>query len=157
METWWIHKPIVMGSSNPTVKMLRQFYQDGFRVIISLLDESEQTPICNVNKATAMGYIRHSIPVLDWSPPTLDQLSDFLDIVDWVNGQGKIIVHCQGGTGRTGTMAAAYWIKRGIPAEEAIRRMRQANERAIGTSSQEQILHQFAESLSFSPRGSGGE
>jgi len=44
MSFWWIDEPLVLGSRNPTTEQLEQLYQEGFRSIISLLDEGEQSP-----------------------------------------------------------------------------------------------------------------
>jgi len=37
-----------------------------------------------------------------------------------------MLVHCERGIGRTGTMAVAYWIARGLPVAEATARIRKA-------------------------------
>ena len=55
--------------------------------------------------------------------------------------KGKVLVHCQGGHGRTGTMAAAYWINKGLTAEQAITKMRQINPLAIETKEQKESLY----------------
>ena len=42
MSQWWIDKPKFLGSSNPTTDELKELSKQGFRTIVSLLDESEQ-------------------------------------------------------------------------------------------------------------------
>jgi protein-tyrosine phosphatase len=56
----------------------------------------------------------------------------------------RTIVHCQGGSGRTGTFAAAYWIARGRSASEAIAIVRRARPGAVETPEQEAVLEDFA-------------
>ena len=63
-----------------------------------------------------------------------------MDIVIKSLKKGKVLVHCQGGTGRTGTMAAAYWIKKGLSANEAIRKIRKSRPGAIEMPEQEESL-----------------
>ena len=56
------------------------------------------------------GWVRHAIPVRDFHAPSLAQLERFVALVRAAGPCTKVLVHCQGGSGRTGTMAAAYWI-----------------------------------------------
>ncbi len=47
------------------------------------------------------------------------------------------------GVGRTATMAAAYWIRRGFTAGEAIARLRQDHPPAVQTREQQDTLYVF--------------
>lgn len=49
----------------------------------------------------------------------------------------KVLLHCRGGLGRTGTIAAQLLIELGVPAEEAIARVREARPGAIENGEQE--------------------
>jgi protein-tyrosine phosphatase len=147
MSQWWIEEPILLGSSNPTDRELEDLYQVGFRTIISLLDEDEQSPYYNTKKMEKMGFKRYSIPVEDFAPPTLADFQKFLDIVSKSLKEGKVLVHCQGGLGRTGTMAAAYWIKKGLSAQEAIRKIQQSRHGAIESPEQKEALHRLEASI----------
>ncbi len=53
---------------------------------------------------------------------------------------GKVLVHCRGGQGRSGTIAAALLIAGGLPAQEAIDLVRADRPAAIETASQEAWL-----------------
>jgi protein-tyrosine phosphatase len=52
----------------------------------------------------------------------------------------KLLIHCMGGIGRTGTVAALLLIERGIPCGEAISLVRGARHGAIETQEQEIYL-----------------
>ena len=52
----------------------------------------------------------------------------------------KIFIHCRGGLGRTGTLAARLLMARGLTAEDAIREVRAARPGAIETEEQEEYL-----------------
>ena len=144
MDSWWIDEPHLLGSRNPPDNDLERLRRDGFRVLVSLLCEKQRAPRYDVARATALGYVRHNIPVRDFSPPTLDQLEQFMKLVDGLPPGTKMIVHCEGGTGRTGTFAAAYWITKGMTASEAIMHVRKARSHAVETPEQEAVLVEFA-------------
>jgi protein-tyrosine phosphatase len=147
MSRWWIDEPKLLGSSNPTNKELEDLYDEGFRTVISLLDEDEQSPYYDIRKMEAMGFKRYSIPVKDFAAPKLADFQEFLDTLDESMKEGKVLVHCQGGTGRTGTMAAAYWIKKGLSARKAIEKVRKSRPGAIEISEQEESLFELEASI----------
>jgi atypical dual specificity phosphatase len=155
MSSWWIDEPMVLGSSNPTTSQLKRLYQEGFRSIISLLDEMEQSPNYDTEEIGAMGFQRYSIPLRDFSVPMLEDFKSFLRAVHRALEQGKVLVHCQAGLGRTGTMAAAYWIGKGLSVNEAIRRVQRSNPGVVETDEQENNLYELEASISS--RGCGSE
>jgi len=147
MSRWWIDKPDFVGSNNLATDELKDLFELGFRTIISLLDESEQRPNYDVQEAKAMGFDRISIPIRDFTPPTAKQLSQFLNSVDKAQEKGKVVMHCEGGSGRTGTMGAAYWIMKGLSAREAIEKVRKSRPNAVETKEQEESLQELEKSL----------
>jgi protein-tyrosine phosphatase len=134
-----------MGSRNPTVADLEQLRADGFSVLISLLREDDQAPRYDVARATALGFVRHNIPVKDFHPPTVDQLRRFVTLIRELPQGAKTVVHCEGGTGRTGTFAAAYWVAKGMTAADAVAHVRKARRHAVETAAQEGALKSFVE------------
>jgi atypical dual specificity phosphatase len=140
MDTWWIDEPQLLGSRNPSDSDLERLRRDGFGVLVSLLCEKERAPRYDIARAAALGYVRYNIPVQDFNPPTLDQLEQFVKLVDGLPPGTKMIVHCEGGIGRTGTFAAAYWVAKGMTAAEAIMHVRRARRGAVETQGQEAVL-----------------
>jgi protein-tyrosine phosphatase len=53
---------------------------------------------------------------------------------------GRIVLHCRGGLGRTGLVAARLLIEFGMAPQEAIRRVRAARPGAIQTREQEDYV-----------------
>jgi atypical dual specificity phosphatase len=145
MSTWWIDEPFLLGGGNPSEAELQDLYEKSFRIIISLLDEIKQPPKYNTERATTLGYTRSSIAIPDFQPPSLDQIDEFITLLSPMSGNTRVLVHCEGGSGRTGTMGAAYWIAKGLSAADAIRKVRQANPHAVETPEQERILDEFEE------------
>jgi len=144
MDTWWIDEPDILGSKNPTGADLEQLRGQGFALLVSLLREDEQPPRYDITRATTLGFARYNIPVKDFHPPTVDQLEQFVKLLSGLPSGAKAIVHCEGGTGRTGTFAAAYWVAKGMTVSDAIANVRKARRHAVETPAQEAILRIFA-------------
>ena len=141
---WWIDKGILAGSHNPSNRELSNAGKLGITTVISLLDETEQLPAYS-NEIFRKGNLqyRHSIPVRDFSPPSIGQLREFIALVR--ESAGAVLVHCQGGSGRTGTFGAAWLISKGISAGDAITAVREMNPQAVETAAQEECLWMFSE------------
>lgn len=113
--------------------------QEGVRVLVSL---TEEMPDGEVLESRAIDQIH--IPVQDYTPPTLKQISDFVAAVDGFVAAGKPVgVHCTAGLGRSGTMAAAYLVAEGSTADEAIATIRQLRPGSIETPEQEEAVRHF--------------
>jgi atypical dual specificity phosphatase len=151
MSSWWIDEPLVLGSGNPTTGHLKKLHEEGFRSIISLLDESEQSPVYDIGEVEAMGFKRFSIPLEDFSVPELEDFKAFLEAVHQALKRGKVLIHCQAGLGRTGTMAAAYWIDRGLSVNEAIKKIRKSNPSVVESAEQENRLYELEAFIASRP------
>ena len=76
----------------------------GVTTIIDLTDNSRQYEEPAV-KAAGLRYI--NIPMEDKSTPNIDQINQFLKVID-DPATGKFFVHCAGGRHRTGVVGAVY-------------------------------------------------
>jgi protein-tyrosine phosphatase len=70
------------------------------------------------------------------------------DIVDRMRQGKNVVVHCRGGLGRTGTVAACVLVALGLhSADEAINAVRKARRGTVQTSEQEDFVRLFEGSL----------
>ena len=85
-------------------------------------------------------------PILDQHAPSLESLERSLDWIDSriKNGQ-NVLIHCVGGLGRSGLVAASYLMKGGLDLESAVESVRRArSERAIETHEQMDFLRRWS-------------
>jgi protein-tyrosine phosphatase len=140
---WWIDGPGLLGSRSPGDVDLEELRRNGFSVIVCLLDLREQRLDYDRSRASASGWEWHNIPVPDFAAPTLEQINEFLVLVESSIPAKKVLVHCRGGIGRTGTMAAAYWISKGLSSQAALARVRARQRYAVENPEQEARLRDF--------------
>src|SRR5262245_60152713 len=76
----------------------------GVKTIIDLTDNSMAYEKPAV-EAAGLRYV--NIPMVDKSTPSMDQINQFLKVVD-DPATGKFFVHCAGGRHRTGVVGAVY-------------------------------------------------
>lgn len=129
------------------LKVIREW---GTSRVVTLL-EGHELDILGVRDlpllVTEMGMRWHHLPIRDRDIP--DQIFE----TKWIRlgqelrqslEQGeRILLHCMGGLGRTGTVAARLLIEAGMTADEAISAVRAARRGAIETREQEQYLHRL--------------
>jgi protein tyrosine/serine phosphatase len=76
----------------------------GIKTIIDLTDNSREYEQPAV-EAAGLRYV--NIPMVDKSYPSMDQVNEFLRVVNDPS-TGKFFLHCAGGRHRTGVMGAVY-------------------------------------------------
>lgn len=91
------------------------------------------------------------LPIRDVDIPAapFDALWDVVrsDVLGRLSAGRRVVLHCRGGLGRTGLVAALFLMERGMKAENAILAVRRARHGAIETEAQEHYV------LGYRPRG----
>jgi protein-tyrosine phosphatase len=85
------------------------------------------------------------LPMLDQSVCTKAEMAGALAWIDRALAQeGRVMIHCVGGLGRSGLVAASYLRSHGLPAAEAIAEIRRARSpRAIESAAQEDFVRAY--------------
>lgn len=121
---WWVIVGQLGGMRKPTPQEIPMLLEMGVDALVSVMDDPSNLGL----------YEQAQIPYL-WLPttggqaPRYEQIEQFHDFVEVQNALAKsVVVHCSSGHRRTGTFLAAYLIKKGSSAMEAVQSICQANQ-----------------------------
>lgn len=90
------------------------------------------------------------LPIDDLTAPTQADFLEALDFIDQQRAAGRgVLVHCRIGEGRTGCILAAYLIRQGATAEQALIHLRAFRQGAVGMPEQQRALALFASDRSW--------
>lgn len=90
-----------------------------------------------------------SLPLLDNTAPSLEQLQDGVRWIAHHTQTGKVYVHCALGHSRSALFVAAFWLleKKAVSATDAIDKLREIRKGVRLTKSQFFVLQQFEHTL----------
>lgn len=119
----------------------------GATAIVTLIEEHEfgMLDVTDLPEAVkAAGIAWHHLPIRDVNVPDEKGIADWRDLSPRLHAiveqGGRVLVHCRGGLGRAGLMAALLLVERGMAADDAIATVRAARPNAIETGEQEDFL-----------------
>ncbi len=120
----------------------------GAQAIVNLMEEHEYELLSipdYVEKVNTYPMEFYHLPIIDVHPPD----KRFIDL--WKSAGpklrqilqcgGKILIHCRGGMGRTGTVAAQLLVELGMSHKDAIKAVRDARDGTIETREQENYVY----------------
>ena len=113
--------------------------QQKVRSILSLVEEEPQ-----LENYRGAGFQAHHVSVNDFQAPTMQQIESCMD---FIARHSPVYVHCYAGYGRAGTIAAAWLIRNGMNAIDAIRTVRTLRPGAIEVDVQFDALLEYAARL----------
>ena len=137
----WLIEGEIAGMAKPasSVYDFEFLKEKGLEAIVSL----SEYPLSEI-LIEEFGYSVKHIPVRDFQPPTLEQVEDFVAFAKNARSEGKkLVVHCDAGVGRTGTMLACYLVSKGHSATDAIEEVRAKRPGSIETIEQEEVVLEF--------------
>lgn len=127
----------------------------GAVAVVTLMEEHElhRYQVASIGaEVTARGMAWLHLPIVDVNIP--DAAFETLwqeagpRLCAWLRAGERVLLHCRGGLGRTGTIAARLLIELGLPPEEAIRAVRAARQGTIETGAQEAYVRSLAAPVS---------
>lgn len=90
------------------------------------------------------GLVVSHVPVLDQGAIPEEELQQLLN---WIQAaladKANVLLHCVGGLGRSGTVAACYLRRKGLPPDYALAEIRAIRPRAVESAAQEDQVRQF--------------
>ena len=122
---------------------LRDFH--GAKVLVTLLEAFEMKKIAIPELLPTAKKLRFRslwFPIPDVSVPSdMDATVSLVEAMVGHLSKGEtVVVHCRGGLGRSGTIAACVLVARGRSSDEAIRMVRSARPGAVEVKDQEEFV-----------------
>jgi len=144
----WLVPGRLAGASRPGVVQsmdidLQALRRCGITVLITLTERDlPQEPL------QRHGLRNLHLPVYDHESPTVAQMQMLLARMSAMLRAGEVLaVHCLAGLGRTGTVLAAWLVREGLTADEALRRVRLVDAQYVQSQAQEDLLYAYEVAL----------
>lgn len=131
---------------------LERLVAQGIRVVVSLVDDREMEFYGAYGLRTAVreaGLRSIHFPMVDTQPPgdLFAARSLCTQLLGWLGEGEHTLIHCIGGWGRSGTVAASLLTHQSYDAASAIKLVRQARSpRCVESRAQESFVHSYAAS-----------
>jgi atypical dual specificity phosphatase len=156
----WVIKGQLAGSGLPlTFKQFQWIQSEGIKTIITLreiplppkwFDTLES--LNNINKLDGvknhkenrMNYLH--LYVEDYNVPSIQDIDSTVKFIEnEIKLSRSVMVHCAAGKGRTGTILAAYLLKKdNLSPEHAIKKIREIRPGSIQTRIQEKSIYEYS-------------
>ena len=155
LHSWFGNKPSryvgvikdKLAASGPLMRssQLAWAIKNGIKSVVTIR-ESPLDPAW-FPKESSIDY-KH-VKVQDFGAPPVEELNQVINYIDNEIQSGKpVIVHCNGGSGRTGTVLAAYLMKKeGLTADQAALKVKEIRGRTIRHQRQLDTLREYEKFL----------
>jgi tyrosine-protein phosphatase SIW14 len=137
--------------AQPKAEGLAQLKKLGINTVVDLRLEDPAKILWERQQVEALGMHFVNIPVNEWSPPTNEQVVQFLSLFRDDPAQ-KVFVHCHFGEDRTGIFVATYRIAyEKWPSEQALNEMYFFGFNGLWHPSMKSFIRDFPARLNAAP------
>jgi tyrosine-protein phosphatase SIW14 len=137
--------------AQPRPEGLEELKRLGITTIVDLRGEDPQRRDLERAQAESLGMRFVTIPVSGWSPPSNEQVAEFLSLFRG-EPKEKVFVHCRFGDDRTGVFVATYRMAvEGWPAQQAMNEMYFFGFNGLWHPSMKAFIRDFPSRLKTSP------
>jgi hypothetical protein len=135
-----------------TKDLVRLRTEYGTKVLVTLIEEFEMKAvgIPNLRDAAERAGMRSLwFPITDgWTPPTPGAPIPLVrEVCDHLANGDTVVIHCMGGLGRAGTIAACVLVARGVAPSRAVELVREARPGAVENRAQVTFVRRFRDAL----------
>jgi len=137
----WIEKPTLAALARPSsAEDFAWLREQGIEVLISLTEDRPRR-----DWSEDAGLLVFHEPLEDMEAPSQEQLDRSVSAIQRAMSHNMgVAVHCGAGLGRTGVVLAAYFVSRGLSADNAIARIRRLRPGSIETEDQAAAVEEYA-------------
>lgn len=133
---------------------LTRIHEWGAQCVISLIESQEfvELGVCQLPETVnSLGMHWRHAPIRDRDVPNIAFLRTWStlkdEILNYLNSEKNVFIHCMGGLGRTGMVAAMLLMEAGFTTEEAISTVRFSRPGTIETIGQEAFVRAYGNSF----------
>lgn len=105
MKVDWVDDRLAISGS---IDDYNQLLEEQIDIVINLRAEMHD----DINELTKRKIQYYWIPIPDWSAPRSAQVKLFVDLIRYLNG--RILVHCEVGMGRSVCLCIAYLLENNV-------------------------------------------
>jgi len=141
----WMIEGKLAGSARPESEVqLRWLKNKGIKAVVCL---NKERPL-DEEEVKSLGFEYAFIPVRDFTAPTLEDIARFVGFANDMLRQNKpVVVCCEAGIGRTGTMLAAYLVSLCMSPEDALEQVREKRNAAVESHEQKEAVFDYARQM----------
>ncbi|HKU82752.1 MAG TPA: dual specificity protein phosphatase 23 [Candidatus Nitrosocosmicus sp.] len=142
----WVIPQKLAGSGLPSsYDQLTWLASNGIKTLVTVREIP--LPEIWIQKVNSQNYEleNHFLKTDDYDAPTIDEIHRVVDYIEKkIERNRPVLVHCAAGKGRTGTILAAYLIKKdGMTPQEAVKKLRLMRPGSVQSERQSMAIEHY--------------